>query len=262
MKIWKILSPKVLTAEERPDNITTETQAKVKVTRLLFSDYEARAYVGVPRPKYPVVPGRFAVGVVAEAGKGCLKTEKNTRVYIHDVIPCGECARCRAGDPESCAQMRAAGSGCEGYLRDFVVTDEANLSPLPLSVSDDEALFIGIVSLCEAVIDRLRVGKGDHIAVFGGREICNILFQLLIYNQAVPIFVDADEGSLALAAQCGVYYTVRAGEALEENICRITGGRLAKTACTAAAATSPPPSPSSIRRRTERSSTRGSTSPM
>ena len=24
MKIWKILSPKVLTAEERPDNITTE----------------------------------------------------------------------------------------------------------------------------------------------------------------------------------------------------------------------------------------------
>ena len=228
MKIWKILSPKVLTAEERPDNITTDTQAKVKVTRLLFSENEARAYIGTPRPKYPVVPGRFAVGVVAETGKGCLRTEKNTRVYIHDVIPCGECARCRAGDAENCASMRAAGTACEGYLRDFVVTDESNLSPLPLSVSDDEALFIGIVSLCEAVIDRLRVGKGDHIAVFGGREMGNILCQLLIYHQAVPIFVDPDDGALALAAQCGIYYTVRADQAMEENICRITGGRLAK----------------------------------
>ena len=228
MKIWKILSPKVLTAEERPDNITTETQAKVKVTKLLFSDNEARAYIGVPRPKYPIVPGRFAVGAVAEAGKGCLRTEKNTRVYIHDVIPCGECARCRAGDPESCASMRAAGTACEGYLRDFVVTDETNLSPLPLSVSDNEALFIGIVSLCEAVIDRLNVNKGDHIAVFGGREIGNILCQLLIYHQAVPIFIDSDDDSLAIASQCGIYYTVRADEAMEENICRITGGRLAK----------------------------------
>ena len=100
--------------------------------------------------------------------------------------------------------------------------------PLPLSVSDDEALFIGIVSLCEAVIDRLRVGKGDHIAVFGGREMGNILCQLLIYHQAVPIFVDPDDGALALAAQCGIYYTVRADQAMEENICRITGGRLAK----------------------------------
>ena len=226
MKIWKILSPKILTTEERPDNITTATQAKVKVTHLLFSENELPAYRGTLRPKYPVVPGRFAVGVVAEAGTGCIKTEKNTRVYIHDVIPCGQCAACCAGAPESCASMRAAGTACEGYLRDFVVTDESNLSPLPLSVSDEEALFIGIVSLCEAVIDRLDVTKGKHIAVFGGREIGNILCQLLIYHQAVPIFVDTDEESLYLASQCGIYYTIKADSMMEETILRITGGRL------------------------------------
>ena len=250
MKIWKILSPKVLTAEERPDNITTETQAKVKVTRLLFSDYEARAYVGVPRPKYPVVPGRFAVGVVAEAGKGCLKTEKNTRVYIHDVIPCGECARCRAGDAENCASMRAAGTACEGYLRDFVVTDESNLSPLPLSVSDDEALFIGIVSLCEAVIDRLRVGKGDHIAVFGGREMGNILCQLLIYHQAVPIFGTTarspsrrSAASIIPCAQTRRWRRISAASPADAS---------PKTASISAGATFPPPCPSPIRPRTGR----------
>lgn len=227
MKIWKIISPKILTTEDRPDNISAETQAKVKVTKVLFSENEVRTYSGKPKPKYPIVPGRFAVGVVAEAGKGCLFAQKNMRVYIRDMIPCGNCARCCAGDTDNCTSMQAAGTTREGYLRDFVVTDESNLAPLPLSVSDDAALLIGVVSLCESVIDRLRIGKGDHIAVIGGREIGNILSQLLIYHQAVPIFIETDDDALAQAAQCGVYYTVKADENLQENVNRITGGRLA-----------------------------------
>lgn len=226
MKIWKIISPNILTTEDRPDNISADTQAKVKVTKVLFSENEVRAYRGIPKPKYPLVPGRFAVGVVAEAGKGCTFAQKNMRVYIRDVLPCGECARCRAGDGENCSSMRAAGTAADGYLRDFVVTDESNLAPLPLSVSDDAALFIGILSLCESVIDRLRVGKGEHIAVIGGREIGNILSQLLIYHQAVPIFIESDEEALAQAAKCGIYYTVQAGGKMQEEVNRITGGRL------------------------------------
>lgn len=225
MKIWKILSPKVISTEERPDKIATETQAKVKVAQVLLSGSELRAYLGSPKPKYPLVPGRFAVGVVAEAGAGCLKAEKNTRVYIHDVSPCGNCEECRRGAEEFCTNATVAGENGEGYLRDFVVTEESNLSPLPPSVSDDEALFIGIVSMCEAVIDRLNVTKGTHVAVIGACEIGNILSQLLIYHQAVPVLIDTDEEKLAVAAQCGVYYTVKADSSMEENITRITGGR-------------------------------------
>ena len=227
MKIWKILSPKVLAAEERPDNITAETQAKVKVTQALFTGTELAAYLGYPKPKYPVVPGRFAVGIVGEAGAGCTAVEKNTRVYFHDVLPCGGCEACRRGDPEDCTECKIAGVNCDGFLRDFVVADESDLSPLPSSISDDEALFIGIVSVCEAVIGKLNVSKGMHIAVLGAGEIGNILSQLLIYHQAVPILIDSDEEKLAVAAQCGVYYTVKADETMQENIVRITGGRMA-----------------------------------
>lgn len=77
------------------------------------------------------------------------------------------------------------------------------------------------------MIDRLNVAKGTHVAVLGAGEIGNILSQLLIYHQAVPILIDSDEEKLAVAAQCGVYYTVKADETMEENIARITGGRLA-----------------------------------
>lgn len=227
MRIWKIPAPKQLVTEERDESVQTPTQAKVKVTNVLLSPSELRIWRGSVKPAYPVVPGRFAVGVVSEAGEGCVSVEKNTRVYIHDTVPCGTCEQCLAGHGESCAAMQAAGIDREGYLRDFAVTEEADLSPLPPSVSDTDALFVGIISLCEAVIDRLDAPKGTHIAVFGAGEIGNILCQLLIYHQAVPILIDPDEARLSAAAACGIYYTLKADEELLSNIARITGGRMA-----------------------------------
>lgn len=227
MKIWKILSPKVLATEERPDNLTSRTQAKVKVTNVLLSGTELRAYCGTSKPRYPFVPGRFAVGVVGEAGEDCVKVEKNTRVFLHDATPCGKCEHCLAGNEDNCSNVQIAGVNTEGYLRDFVVTEESNLSPLPPSVSDTEALFAGIVATAENVIDKLNLSKGSHVAVFGAGELGNVLSQLLIYHQAVPILVDADEERLKTAAQCGIYYTVRANEEMLSEIERITGGRLA-----------------------------------
>ena len=227
MKIWKILSPKVLTAEERPDAVSGETQAKVKVTKLLLSDADMRNYSGTLHPKYPLVPGMFAVGVVGEAGAGCTAVEKNTRVYLHDTLPCGSCEHCLAGDTESCAHPRTAGMNGEGFLRDFVVTEESMLSPLPPSVSDEEALFVGVVSACEAVVDKLDAPKGTHVAVFGAGTFGNILSQLLIYRQAVPVLIDGSEEKLAVAAQCGVYYTLKTDETLKDELMRITGGRMA-----------------------------------
>lgn len=227
MKIWKILSPKVLTAEERPDSLTEETQARVKVMQLMLSGSDVRSYSGSLRPKYPVVPGMFAVGVVSEAGAGCVQLEKGTRVYIHDAMPCEKCDRCLSGDEENCSDLHTAGVNAEGFLRDFVTADEGCFSPLPPSVSNDEALFVGVVSACEAVIDRLDVPKGTHVAVLGAGIFGNVLSQLLIYHQAVPILIDSSEKLLSIASQCGIYYTVKADEELEAAIERITGGRFA-----------------------------------
>lgn len=227
MKIWKILSPKVLTTEERPDNITSPTQAKVKITQVLLTDTDFRIFGGTGKPRYPVVPGRFAVGIVTETGAECVNVEKNTRVFLHDVLPCRNCPECLAGKTENCTAPKTAGTTCEGYLREFVVADESDLSPLPPSVSDKDALLIGVISLCEAVIDRLGEPKGTHVAIFGADAIGNILSQLLIYHKAVPVLIDTDEKKLETASQCGIYYTLKADESLKENLLRITGGRLA-----------------------------------
>ena len=95
MKVWKLLSPKVIAEEERPDSIASPTQAKVKIAKVLIAYPEIRAYTGAAGIRYPRVPGMYAIGVVVEAGEGCVKVEKNTRVFLDGVAPCGECAECK-----------------------------------------------------------------------------------------------------------------------------------------------------------------------
>ena len=228
MKVWKLLSPKVIAEEERPDSIASPTQAKVKIAKVLIAYPEIRAYTGAAGIRYPRVPGMYAIGVVVEAGEGCVKVEKNTRVFLDGVAPCGECAECKKGNKDGCLSPQIAGINKDGFLRDFIVAEEADLSPLPPSVSDDCALYTGLISLCEDIAGTLDAAKGTHVAVIGAGETGNILAQLLIYHQAVPILIDSDEERLAAAAACGVYYTLKADENLLAGVSEITGGRMAE----------------------------------
>lgn len=90
MKTCKIVFPRVLQTEERPDNISSPEQAKVKITSALLTAVEYAAYRGDEDLKYPLVPGRFAVGIVVEAGENCCAVEKGTRVYLNGVYACGQ----------------------------------------------------------------------------------------------------------------------------------------------------------------------------
>ena len=227
MKIWKLQEPGLLATEERLENIEQPDQAKVRITNVLVSPTDLRVYNGDEPANLPLSPCRFAVGIVSDKGKNCYSVEKNTRVYIADSIACGVCEACLEGKSGACQDMQTAGTDREGYLREFVITKEDNLAPLPPSVSDSDALFTGMVSLCEAVISRLDADKGSHIAVFGANEIGNILCQLLIYHQIVPVLIDVNQSLLALARDCGIYYTVTADENLARNLSEITGGRMA-----------------------------------
>ncbi len=228
MKVWKLLSPKIFAEEERPDAIASPTQAKVKITKVLLGYPEVRAYTGAAGVRYPLVPGMYAVGIVAETGSDCVKVEKNTRVFLNGISPCGECAECRRGNFTGCLFPKVAGMGRDGFLRDFVVAEEGSLTPLPPSVTDITALYAGILSHCDNIVNKLDVPKGTHVAVLGAGESGNILSQLLIYRQAVPILIDKDEERLAVAAKCGVYYTLKADDDLIGELNEITGGRMAE----------------------------------
>lgn len=108
MKIWQLLSPKNLTRADRETPPPAEGYAKVKITRALLSEADAAVYSGAQKVKYPVVPGRYAVGQVVETGADAY-FNKGDRVYLADCVE----------NDETESGIDIAGETRDGYYRDF-----------------------------------------------------------------------------------------------------------------------------------------------
>lgn len=225
MKGLKITGAGKIEAFESNDVFDSVSSAKVKITKLLLGKHEAR----VLNSGTPIIPGRYAVGVVSEAGANCFGIEKGDRVYINPDMPCGRCYNCTNDNSEACSDLRSAGENCDGYLRDFAVIPCENLYPLPDSVSDNDALYIDYLSHAVSAFSKLEIEKGEHVVVIGASTFGIILSLLIIYYQGVPILIDRDEEKLQHAKNCGVYYTLNTESDLIGDVSELTGGRMAES---------------------------------
>lgn len=219
MKVWQLNSPNNLQRADAPDLELTEDKVKVKITKALLSEADVAVYSGATRVKYPVVPGRFAIGQVTEAAED-LYMKKGDRVYLAGVTE-DECA------PDG---LRFAGETANGFYRDFVAAGADEAYVLPASVSDEAAFLIDAVAMAERVVDEMHVSVGQHILVVGGGLYGNVLCQILIYHRAVPILADNNAERLARAKKSGIYYTYPNDDTLKEHILQVTGGKLADAA--------------------------------
>lgn len=201
--------------------------SKVKITKVMLTPEDFQTVAGDDDAVYPVIPGRIAIGQITDASESAYLT-KGTRVYLGSVENCGACAECLENMPEKCVAQRIAGKSVDGFLRDFAVVDNKILFALPATVKDDDALFIDYVALSLAVIDRLDIKKGEHVAVIGGNLIGVILSSLIIYYQGVPILIDSKNENLERAKQNGIYYNLFSDNKLEKEVSERTGARMAQ----------------------------------
>ena len=219
MKVWQLNSPNNLQRADAPDLELTEDKVKVKITKALLSEADVAVYSGATRVKYPVVPGRFAIGQVTEAAEDSYM-KKGDRVYLAGVTE-DEC---------TLDGLRFAGETANGFYRDFVAAGADEAYVLPASVSDEAAFLIDAVAMAERVVDEMHVSVGQHILVVGGGLYGNVLCQILIYHRAVPILADNNAERLARAKKSGIYYTYPNDDTLKEHILQVTGGKLADAA--------------------------------
>ncbi len=223
MNVWKLTAAGnlVKTEEEiRPE----EGKRRIRVTKLFVNSEDAAIVKGLRRVKYPLVPGRFAVGLVADDGEGT-PFPKNARVLLHSYLPAEE----RGAEKRNFSEddFLIPGITTDGYLRDFVFTSEDNITLLPDSVNDEKALLLYHVAIAQATVDTLDVKRGEHIAVIGADLAGLLVCRLLIYRQASPILIDSDRERLEFARTRGVYYTSPIDDSLMDFIGTVTGGRLA-----------------------------------
>jgi threonine dehydrogenase-like Zn-dependent dehydrogenase len=226
MNIWKTTAPRSLVREECEET-ETEGKLRVRVTKVLVCDMDVKLFSGDAKLAYPRVPGRFAVGMIAGESENPL-FPKGRRVVLHTFLPAPDPGTGKADFSRCDYDVR--GITCDGFLRDVIYLSPDEMTPLPDSVNDEQALLLHHAALAKASAERLNAQKGQHVAVVGANLLGIFICQLLIYQQAAPILIDSDASRLDFAHGCGIYYTALANETLLDNVASLTGGRMASGA--------------------------------
>ncbi len=226
MKGWILEKPNTLTESEIPEIETANSSAKVKITKTLLTLSDILRYSGEEDCE-KVVLGSYGIGVISEADVNLLDLEKGKHVYVEPMRSCEECYFCKQGEREKCSSLKIAGLDYNGFLTDFRTEETNMLYSLPESVDNFSALFIGYIANAISVVDKLNVQKGDHVAIIGANNFGNVLAQLLMYYQAVPIVCTLDDEDYKIAKDTGVYYVLGKDDNWAKEVSSITGARMA-----------------------------------
>jgi 2-desacetyl-2-hydroxyethyl bacteriochlorophyllide A dehydrogenase len=83
-----------------------------------------------PAARYPLVPGHEVAGVVRDVGAAVTSVGAGDRVAVMTDLPCGTCARCRAGVERACSNRRQFGTSEDGGWQEELVVPESALVTL------------------------------------------------------------------------------------------------------------------------------------
>ena len=130
------------------------------------------------QPKLPLVPGHEIVGNVAALGQNVDRFTVGDRVGVPWLgWTCGECAFCRSGRENLCAQARFTGYQIDGGYGEFTVADQRFCFAIPAGYSDIEAAPL----LCAGLIGyrSLRMaGEARRLGLYGFGAAAHIIAQV------------------------------------------------------------------------------------
>lgn len=229
MEGLQIVAPGAIESIEKTELFENVDSLKIKITQTLMTEEDFNTFNGDPNVNYPIIPGRIAVGKVAEiSSENNYGLEKGDRVFLHSVTNCNKCIECTKGNYKHCTNFQIAGKNVDGYLKNFAVKNVEDISELPASVSDKDSIFIAHVAIADHIIDNINMQKGDHVLIVGANLLGIILAQLIMYYQGVPILIDTNRTNLEIAKMCNVYYTRFIDNKIEKYVSDLTGNHMAK----------------------------------
>ncbi len=158
----------------------------------------------------PMVVGHEYAGVIEGIGDGVSTVQVGQRVSGEGHIPCGKCRNCLSGRAHICAETIGVGVNYPGAFAEYLVIPEANVRPLPDSVSDEIGAILD--PLGNAVHTALAFDvSGEDVLISGAGPIGCMAAAVCRHVGARRVVVtDLNDDRLALAARLGATTTVRA----------------------------------------------------
>jgi L-iditol 2-dehydrogenase len=187
MKAWVLGEPNQLRLVEKPVPVPQRAEVLVRIdavaicaTDLEIIEHGPPAMIqgGLPFNKN-FTPGHEYMGTVAALGPGVDEYKIGQRVTVEIHAGCGQCKRCRQGMYTSCHNYglnygnfdkghRANGFTTDGGFAEYAINNINTLSPVPDSMSDEEATLV--VTAGTAMYGLTELGglvAGESVVVTG-----------------------------------------------------------------------------------------------
>jgi L-gulonate 5-dehydrogenase len=179
-----------------------EALVRVKAAGLCAGDLYI--YTGKnPYVSYPRIGCHEIVGEVAAYGEGASGPAVGARVCVDPFIGCGKCYPCRIGKRNCCANLSIVGVHRDGGFADFLTAPAKNLIPVPVTLSDFEAVFAEPVAIGVQGCNRGMVTGDDIVLVLGAGPIGLAVLEVARARGATVYITDLDAGRLAIGEQLG-----------------------------------------------------------
>lgn len=218
-----------------------EVRVKVLAAGVCHSDLSMLN--GTITPKFPVILGHEAAGVVVELGAGVDDLKEGQRVVLNWAAPCRRCWFCLHAEPWLCRRVEGVVTVPRGELQDGTplnislgvgafaeetVLPRDAVVPIPDSVDIEVAAVMGCAVLTGfgAVHNTARVRSGEAVVVFGLGGIGLSAVAAARLAGAYPIIaVDVNEAKAADAKRMGATTFLPYEDKIVRAVRKLTGGR-------------------------------------
>jgi 6-hydroxycyclohex-1-ene-1-carbonyl-CoA dehydrogenase len=163
------------------------------------------------RHELPLVLGHEVVGKVVETGEGADHLA-GCEVIVPAVLPCGECAFCRAGRGNACPRQKMPGNDIHGGFATHLKVPAHPLVPLDGRLAEVDRRMLSVVadavSTAYQAVLRAELEAEDAVFVVGAGGVGGFVVQIAHALGARVVACDVDPGRLELAAAHGAEETV------------------------------------------------------
>lgn len=216
-------APKEIIFREIDKPVPGPGQVLVKIMRIGVCGSDIHVYHGKhPFTKYPVTQGHEVSGKIEALGEGVTDFQVGQKVTIEPQVYCGKCYPCTHGKYNLCEELKVMGFQTTGTASEYFAVDAAKVTPVPDSMSYDEAAMLEPLAVTVHAVRRAGDVQGKKIAVLGAGPIGILLAQTAKAMGASQVMItDVSDYRLALAKKCGADFAVNTrnkdfGEALVE----------------------------------------------
>ena len=186
------------TSYPEPTPAAGEAVIRVTISGICNTDIEiTKGYMG-----FRGVLGHEFVGVVEQAEDA---DWVGRRVVGEINCHCGRCETCRAGLPRHCPHRTVLGiSGRDGAFAERLCLPVANLHEVPESVSDEDAVFVEPLAAGFEILEQVRIGPGQSVAVLGDGKLGLLVAQVLAGTGCELAAIGKHASKLALLRGRGI----------------------------------------------------------